>query len=160
MRKRSRTHVIETANSVFYELFEAADAGRLAIQSGLAIALEREIAARKWTQAEAAKAEAPDFLVAEIGPRLAKAPVKFRLSATLAAPGDPLDDATKPWPADRKTVDLGTITVSKVVEDSAAAEKELLFLPTNFLDGIEPSEHPVIQTRTDAYAVSYGRRTE
>ena len=110
--------------------------------------------------AEAAKAEAPDFLVDELGPRLAKAPARFRLAAQLAAPGDPTADATKPWPADRETVELGTITVTKVAEDSAAEEKELLFLPTNLIDGIEPSDDPLIQTRTDAYAVSFGRRTE
>ena len=110
--------------------------------------------------AEAAKAEAPDFLVAELGPRLAKEPARFRLSAVLAAAGDPLDDATKPWPADREMVDLGTITLTGVDPDSAAKEKELLFLPTNLIDGIEPSEDPLIQTRTDAYAVSYSRRTE
>ena len=110
--------------------------------------------------AEAAKAQAPDFLVDELGPRLAKAPARFRLAAQLAAPGDPTADATKPWPADRETVELGSITVTKVAADSAAAEKELLFLPTNLIDGIEPSDDPLIQTRTDAYAVSFGRRTE
>lgn len=110
--------------------------------------------------ADEAKAKAPDFLVAELGPRLAQGPASFRLSATLAAAGDPLDDATKPWPADRETVELGTITLTKVADDSAAAEKELLFLPTNLIDGIEASDDPLIQTRTDAYAVSFGRRTE
>ena len=47
-----------------------------------------------------------------------------------------------------------------MAEDSAAQEKELLFLPTNLIDGIEPSDDPLIQTRTDAYAVSFSRRTE
>ena len=47
-----------------------------------------------------------------------------------------------------------------MADDSAAAEKELLFLPTNLIDGIEASDDPLIQTRTDAYAVSFGRRTE
>jgi predicted XRE-type DNA-binding protein len=50
---RRAARVIETAGSVFFDLFEPAEALRLAIQSGLA--LEREIAARKWTQAEAAR---------------------------------------------------------------------------------------------------------
>lgn len=55
-KRRGTTHVIDTAASVFYDLFEAAEAERLSIQSGLALALEREIKARKWTQADAAKA--------------------------------------------------------------------------------------------------------
>lgn len=110
--------------------------------------------------ADVAEAKAPDFLVAELGPRLAQAPAKFHLSATLAAAGDPLDDATKAWPAHRETVELGTITLTRVAEDSAAREKELLFLPTNLIDGIEASDDPLIQTRTDAYAVSFSRRSE
>ncbi len=91
---------------------------------------------------------------------LAKAPARFRLSAQLAEPGDPIDDATKPWPADRKLVDLGTITVTKVAADSGAQAKELLFLPTNLTDGIEPSEDPLIDARVQAYAVSFGHRSE
>ena len=56
MKKARRTpHVIETTNSVFFDLFEPAEAQRLSIQSGLALALEQEIAARQWTQAEAAR---------------------------------------------------------------------------------------------------------
>jgi predicted XRE-type DNA-binding protein len=55
MRKRTRVHAVTTEGSVFYDLFEAAEAERLSIQSGLALALEREIKARGWTQAEAAK---------------------------------------------------------------------------------------------------------
>lgn len=110
--------------------------------------------------ADEAKAKAPDFLVAELGPRLVKQPAGFRLSAILAAADDPLNDATKAWPADREKIELGTITITKVVDDSAAAEKELLFLPTNLIDGIEASDDPLIQARTDAYAVSFGRRTE
>jgi predicted XRE-type DNA-binding protein len=54
MKKR---HVaIETEGSVFFDLFEHGKAERLSIQSGLALALEREIKGRKWTQAAAAKA--------------------------------------------------------------------------------------------------------
>jgi predicted XRE-type DNA-binding protein len=56
MKKRRRApRVIETTGSAFFDLFEPAEAERLSIQSGLALALEREIAARKWTQAEAAR---------------------------------------------------------------------------------------------------------
>lgn len=54
--KRHQSVTIETAGSVFFDLFEHAEAELLSIQSGLALALEREIKARKWTQAAAAKA--------------------------------------------------------------------------------------------------------
>lgn len=108
---------------------------------------------------EAAKRD-PNFLMAEIGPRVAKTPAKFRMLAQLAEPGDPTNDATKPWPDDRKTVDLGTVTVSKVVPDSAEAEKALLFMPNNLTDGIEVSDDPLIDARVQAYAVSFSRRSQ
>ena len=110
--------------------------------------------------AEDAAKQPPDYLIDELAPRLAQAPAQFRLAAQLAEPSDPIDDATKPWPADRKLVDLGTITVTKVAADSAAQAKELLFLPTNLTDGIEPSDDPLIDARVEAYAVSFGRRSE
>lgn len=56
MTKRRRApHVIGTTGSALFDLFEPAEAERLTIQSGLALALEREIEARKWTQPEAAR---------------------------------------------------------------------------------------------------------
>jgi predicted XRE-type DNA-binding protein len=52
-----RRHVdIETTGSVFFDLFEHGEAERLSVQSGLALALEREITARKLTQKAAARA--------------------------------------------------------------------------------------------------------
>jgi len=53
---KKRHAEIEAKGSVFFDLFERGEAERLSIQSGLALALEHEIKARKWTQAAAAKA--------------------------------------------------------------------------------------------------------
>ncbi|KQP28870.1 catalase [Methylobacterium sp. Leaf102] len=108
---------------------------------------------------EAGKRE-PDYLMAEIGPRVAKEPAKFRVLAQLAEAGDPTNDATKPWPDSRKTVDLGTLTVTKAVPNSAEVEKSLLFMPNALTDGIEVSDDPLIDARVQAYAVSFGRRSQ
>ena len=99
---------------------------------------------------------APNGLVDEIGKRVAGHEVKFTLQAQLAGPGEAVDDATKPYPADRKFVDLGTITLQKAV----AEDKSLNFLPLNLVEGIEPSNDPLIQVRNDAYAISYGKRLQ
>jgi catalase len=108
--------------------------------------------------ADAAK-QAPDFLMDELPPRLRRGPVTFHLKAQLAAPGDPTNDATKPWPADRKVVELGVLTIDKAVPDSAEAQKTLVFLPGQLTDGIEPSDDPLIDVRDGAYAVSFSRRS-
>ena len=107
--------------------------------------------------ADAAKKD-PDFLVRELPERLTKGPVTFHLKAQLAAPGDPTNDATKPWPDDHKVVELGMLTIDKAVPDSKEAEKPLLFLPGNVTDGIETSDDPLIDIRGGAYAVSFSRR--
>ncbi len=107
---------------------------------------------------EAAK-KSPDYLMDDLPARLAKGPVTFHLKAQLAAPGDPTRDPTQAWPDDRTVVDLGVLTIDRVVADSAAAEKKLLFLPGRLTDGIEPSDDPLIAARDAAYAVSFGRRS-
>jgi catalase len=56
-------------------------------------------------------------------------------------------------------VDLGTITLTKVIVEPGAL-KTLGYLPENLTDGIEASGDPLIKARTQAYVVSYGRRTQ
>lgn len=113
---------------------------------------------RHLSRDEAAR-RAPDFLADELRARLGQGPVQFRLEAQLAEPGDPIDDPTKAWPAERRWVDLGTLTLSQPAADNAAAERALFYLPSNLPDGIEPSDDPIIDARVQAYGVSFARRT-
>jgi catalase len=76
----------------------------------------------------------------------------------LADPGDQTRDPTKPWPADRKVVDMGTITLTRSVSDNATAQKNLRFLPNRLQPGIEVSDDPLIDARVRAYLISFGRR--
>jgi catalase len=101
----------------------------------------------------------PNALADNLRASLDQGPVKFRLLLQVAAADDPTSDATKVWPDDRPTVELGVIAVTKAA-DTKAIENTLLFLPTNVIDGIEPSDDPIINTRTEAYAESFGRRTK
>jgi catalase len=107
-----------------------------------------------------AAGRAPDFLMAELPERLKKGPVTFHLKAQLAAPDDQTIDPAKPWPDDRKVVELGTLTIDKVAADSATAQKALLFLPGQVTDGIELSDDPMVSVRDGAYAESFARRSQ
>jgi catalase len=107
---------------------------------------------------EAAK-ESPSYLMDDMRTRLAKGVVTFHLKAQLAAAGDSTKDATRPWPEDRKVVDLGVLTIDRSVADTLSAQKKLLFLPGRLTDGIEPSDDPLIAARDASYAVSFGRRS-
>jgi len=105
-----------------------------------------------------AATRAPDFLETELTDRLNHGSITFQLKAQLAGAGDPTADPTKPWPETRPVVDLGVLTITAAVPDSDEAQKKLLFLPTNLIDGIEPSDDPLIAVRGGAYAVSFSRR--
>ena len=111
------------------------------------------------TQEEAAR-QPPDFLSDELTQRVARQPVVFHLKAQLAESGDQTKDGSQPWPDDRKVVELGVLTLNKVVPNSLEAEKKLLFIPTALTDGIELSDDPLPNARAAAYAVSFARRSQ
>lgn len=114
-------------------------------------------AGEAYVSDEEAAAREPHALADTLRAAVAEAPVKFRVQVQVAADGDPTDDATKVWPDDRPVVDLGEVAITKAL-DTAAVENELLFLPTNLTDGIDVSDDPLVELRTEAYAESFGRR--
>lgn len=118
------------------------------------------VAGTKHLKPEEAAKLPPDFLVDELPQRLKKAKVAFRLTAQLAARGDQTKDPSQPWPADRKVVDLGTITLTQAVADNAKAQQELRYLPNRLESGIEVSDDPLIDARVRAYVISFGRRAQ
>ena len=110
------------------------------------------------TPEEAAK-QSPNYLFDDLAKRIAQKPLVFHLKAQLAEPGDQTKDASQPWPDDRKVVDLGVLTLTKMVPNSAEVEKKLIFVPTNLTAGIELSDDPLPGVRAAAYGVSFGRRS-
>jgi catalase len=111
------------------------------------------------TPEEAAK-QSPNYLFDDLAKRIANKPVVFRLKAQLAKPGDQTQDASEPWPDNRKIVDLGVLTLTKIVPNNLQVQRQLLFLPTNVTAGIELSDDPLPRLRAGAYGVSYGRRSQ
>ena len=101
-----------------------------------------------------------DFLFDELKSRLPSAPAQYRLLVQLPNSGDSTSDSSTPWPDDRKTVELGTITVSAVVPDSPAAEKALAFDPAKLTDGIELSDDPLPALRSSVYHIAAKARRE
>ena len=113
-----------------------------------------------YVTAEQAKAAKPDALFEEINTRLAAKPVRFHVLAQLAEAGDPIDDATKPWPETRTFVELGTLVVTKPVSDNDKVQRALRLLPNKLEPGIEMSNDPLIMARVQAYLISMGRRAQ
>ncbi len=116
-----------------------------------------EAAEQFLATAEAAK-KPPNFLIDEFGERLAKGPVKFRVIVQLAAEGDPVNDATAVWPDDRPTVELGILTLTRLAANNDAAQRALAFDPLHLVEGIEASDDPLLEARSEIYAISRRRR--
>ena len=107
-----------------------------------------------------AKAKSPNFLAEELRTRLTSVPIKFRLIVQLPNAGDPTNDPSLVWPDDRKTIEVGTISITSVVADSEAAQKALVFFPTTLTEGIELSDDPLPSLRTSVYALSFAHRQQ
>jgi catalase len=101
----------------------------------------------------------PNYLDADLAQRLAQGPQRWHLVITLANPGDPTDDATKEWPADRRDVDAGTLVLTATEPQESGPCRDINYDPTVLPDGIEISDDPLLPARSAAYATSYLRRT-
>ena len=99
----------------------------------------------------------PNYLQPEIAKRVKEAPVRFDWYAQLGQPGDLLDDPSIAWPASRKLVKLGTITIDALAANTAEADRALMFLPGRMPDGIAAGD-PMLAVRTEAYPVSFSER--
>lgn len=107
-----------------------------------------------------AKAKPANFLIEDLKTRLATAPIKYRLVVQLPNPGDPTKDPSLVWPDDRKTIEIGTISITSVVANSAAAEKALAYDPTSLTDGIDLSDDPLPALRSRVYGLAVSHRRQ
>ena len=101
----------------------------------------------------------PDMLEREITRRVQAGPVRWTMQVTVSDPGDATADPSKPWPADRYTVDVGTLVASQVQPERDGPCRDINYDPTVLPDGIATSDDPFPAARSAAYAVSYDRRT-
>jgi len=106
----------------------------------------------------AAAAKSANYLFDEIAERAAKGPIKFRILVQLANDGDVVDNATIHWPEDREQLELGTLTLTAPVADDAHEQKSIIFDPIPRIDGIEPSDDPLLELRAAVYLISGRRR--
>ena len=109
------------------------------------------------TEAEAA-AQGPDFLFDEIKSRVAKDPVRFRISVQLADEGDITDDATVRWPESRPLLPFGEISLKEITPDNATTQQHIIFDPIPRVEGIEASADPLFETRANVYLMAGRRR--
>jgi catalase len=101
-----------------------------------------------------------DYLFDDLIHAVAQRPLTWKLVLTVGEPGDPTDDATKPWPQSRRSIDAGTITITGVQTEEAGNARDINFDPTVLPDGITVSDDPLLAARSAVYARSFTRRAE
>lgn len=111
----------------------------------------------------AAAAVAPDtigadVLAGDLAERLARGPLRWTMVMTLGQPDDPTDDATRPWPAGRREVAVGTLVVDAAQGEAHGPCRDVNFDPTILPDGIALSDDPLLAARSASYATSFDRR--
>lgn len=109
------------------------------------------------SDADAAKKSAT-FLFDEIGPRLAKGPIKLGVFVQMAESGDKLDDASVTWPDSRQEIPFGTMTLTARVDEQEPERRKIIFDPVPRVDGIDSSGDPLTEVRADVYLLSGRRR--
>jgi catalase len=118
----------------------------------------RPDAGTEYLSSEEATAKPASFLFDEMTPRLARGPVKLGVFVQMAEPGDDVTDASVTWPASRREIPFGTITLTTRVDDQVPDRWRIIFDPLPRVDGIDSSGDPLTQMRADIYLLSGRRR--
>lgn len=108
----------------------------------------------------AAQGKDANYLFDELKQRVAAGPIAFDIHVQLAGEGDVVDDATIHWPEDRPLAHFGTVTLTAEAADNAAQQKRIIFDPIPRVDGIEPSDDPLLELRAAVYLLSGRARRE
>jgi len=118
----------------------------------------RPEAGTEYLSNEQAALMSENFLFDEIGQRLARGPAKLGVFVQMAEAGDDVTDASVTWPATRKEIRFGTITLTARVDDKEPERRKIIFDPIPRVDGIDSSGDPLTQVRADIYLLSGRRR--
>jgi catalase len=107
---------------------------------------------------EQMKSMPSSFLERVLIERSARGPIRWDMLLTIGEPGDPQDDPTRVWPAGRKELKVGTLTISSATPQKGAACERINYDPLILSDGVAPTNDPVLLFRSPSYAESFARR--
>jgi catalase len=113
----------------------------------------------EYLSARDAKSRGRDYLHDDLDERLARGPVVFTLRVQIAQDGDYVNDPTSQWPEDRPVIEVGTLEITGPETTRETGGDILVFDPTRVIDGIELSDDPILQVRSQVYGESVRRRT-
>lgn len=94
------------------------------------------------------------YLDDELHARLRRGTVRLHLQVQVARRADPLADPSRPWPASREVVTVGTLEL----QAEATGQGDMAFDPLRLVDGIEAEADPVLLARHEVYAAAARER--
>ena len=147
--------------SFFRESFYAVNAHRFTNAEGVSRYGRYRIrpeGGNEYLDAATVAQQTPDFLFDDLRKRLARGPVKMHVAVQVAADGDIVNDATMQWPDNRPEVAFGTIEAMNVLQNNDEEQRHIIFDPIPRVDGIEPSDDPLLEPRAAVYLMSGRRR--
>ena len=98
------------------------------------------------------------FLDADLLNRLKQGPIKWDMVLTIGKTGDEEINPTVYWPADRQSVQAGTLSITDVTPQKGASCEKKMFSPTVLSNGFAPSADPILNFRQGVYGVSFSKR--
>jgi len=107
-----------------------------------------------------AKGKDVNYLFDELTHRIAAGPIRFDIMVQIAGQRDIVDDATIHWPANRPLIHFGTIALNAQAPDNKLQQERIIFDPIPRVDGIEPSDDPLLELRAAVYLLSGRRRRQ
>jgi catalase len=101
------------------------------------------------------KAPAKDFLQQRLAERLATGPTQWTMQLVLGEAGDTETDPSVAWPKERKTLDIGLLSMTAQGGEACTGVN---FDPNVLSAGVRAGADRVLQMRSAAYAISFGKR--
>ncbi|MBB2205046.1 catalase family peroxidase [Gluconacetobacter takamatsuzukensis] len=100
-----------------------------------------------------------DYLFHDLIAALAQGPLRWHLIVTVGGAGDATADPTVPWPAGRRQIDAGTLTLDRAESEDGGPCKGITYDPLILPEGIAPSDDPIPAARSAVYARSFTLRS-
>ena len=99
-----------------------------------------------------------DFLFAHMNQSLLNTEVSWDMIVTLANKNDQVSNASIPWNGPHQTIKAAKLKIISIESEETGKCAEINFDPLVLASGIEPSPDPLLRARSQAYAISFGRR--
>jgi catalase len=100
-----------------------------------------------------------NYLEQEITERVRTAgSLRWTMITTLADPADQTADPSKPWPENRRKLQVGTLIVQRIERERDGPCRDINFDPTVLPQGIRVSDDPFPAARSSVYRKSYDLR--